>query len=485
MIGDIVLTPEQLKNPELRKALLELERRKKFRVMDFFTPYPKQLEFIASGKTLRERLLMAANQVGKTQIGAYEVACHLTGQYPKGWKGRTWDRPTKGWICGLSASVVRDIQQKKLCGEPGVEAAFGTGMIPKEFFVEKPTLLRGVADTYDTIQVRHKSGGISVGRFKSYEQGRAKFQAETLDWFWDDEEPELDIYLEQLTRITATGGMGFVTFTPINGLSNVVIRFLNEPSVDRGITSMTIEDAEHIKAEDREKIIAGYAWNERDARAKGIPMLGSGAVFQVPENSIACKAFIPPLHWPKIWGFDFGIGHPFAGALLTWDRDADCIYVIATVRMKDKRPIDHAAAVKPYGSDIPIAWPKDGADREAGSGEPLSKLYKAEGLKMLADFAQWPDGSRSTEAGIQEMGDRMTTGRFKVFDHLTDWWDEFRMYHRKDGKIVKLMDDLMSATRVGVMMKRSARVAGGGAYTARTQQRKKVARGVTEEHYGI
>ena len=29
-----------------------------------------------------------------------------------------------------------------------------------------------------------------MARFKSYEQGRVKFQGETLDWLWFDEEPE-------------------------------------------------------------------------------------------------------------------------------------------------------------------------------------------------------------------------------------------------------------------------------------------------------
>jgi hypothetical protein len=155
----------------------------------------------------RERLLIAGNQNGKTHIGAYEAACHLTGLYPDNWKGRRFDRPTRGWIAGETSLVVRDVQQKKLCGEPGVIDLFGTGMIPKDLFVDKPSLARGITDAYDTIQVRHVSGGVSVARFKSYEQGRTKFQGETLDWLWFDEEPPEDIYSEGLTRTAATKGM--------------------------------------------------------------------------------------------------------------------------------------------------------------------------------------------------------------------------------------------------------------------------------------
>jgi hypothetical protein len=55
------------------------------------------------------------------------------------------------------------------------------------------------------------------------------------------------------------------------------------------------------------------------------------------------------------------------------------------------------------------------------------------------------------------MLDRMKTGRFKVFNHLLDWLEEFRLYHRKDGRVVKEGDDLMAATRYAVMSLRHAR----------------------------
>ena len=58
-----------------------------------------------------------------------------------------------------------------------------------------------------------------------------------------------------------------------------------------------------------------------------------------------------------------------------------------------------------------------------------------------------PEGGISVEPGIMEMLQRMQTGRFKVFNYLRLWFEELRMYHRKDGKIVKVHDDLMSATR--------------------------------------
>jgi phage terminase large subunit-like protein len=444
----------------------------------FFAPYPRQREFFDLGATKRERLLIAGNQNGKTHAGGFEAALHLTGEYPDWWQGRRFDRPTKGWIAGETSLAVRDIQQKKLCGEPGVEVAFGTGMIPKAAFIDKPSLARGVTDAYDTIQVRHKTGGVSIGRFKSYEQGRTKFQGESLDWLWCDEEPPEDVYAEGLTRTVATGGMAYMTFTPLKGRSSVVLRFLDEPSPDRGVVSMTIDDAKHIPPEERARIIAGYLPHEREARARGVPILGSGRIFTTPEAMIV-EAPIEhiPAYWRKLWGIDFGIGHPFAAVLALWDVDNDCIHIHQTIRMSDAIPIVHAAAMKPIGAAVPVAWPKDGADREHGSGEPLMALYKKQGLIMLPEHATWPDGSVSTEAGLFDWDDREKTGRLKVAAHLSDWLEERRFYHRKDGQIVKIKDDLMSATRMVLMSKRFARAVNLGSGVA-APRRDAVAQGV-------
>ena len=67
------------------------------------------------------------------------------------------------------------------------------------------------------------------------------------------------------------------------------------------------------------------------------------------------------------------------------------------------------------------------------------------------------------------MLERMETNRFKVFKGLNDWFEEFRLYHRKDGKIVKERDDIMSATRYGVMMLRYAVVKPNGALQLKPQ----------------
>ncbi len=459
--------------PDVAAALAiakALDQRRRYHAISFYEPYPKQREFLDLGATKRERLLMAGNQLGKTHTGAYEAAVHLTGEYPPWWKGRTWDRPTKGWIAGQTSLLVRDVQQKKLCGEPGVKESFGTGMVPRDALVDT-SLARGVTDAFDTIQVRHKSGGVSVGRFKSYEQGREKFQGETLDWGWGDEEMDEDIYAEFLTRTAATGGMLWLTFTPLKGMSGVVRRFLDEPSPDRAWVGMTDEDALHISADQRAVNAAGYLPHEREARTKGTPMLGSGRIYSALESVVTERSLDKvPLHWKKLWGIDFGIDHPFGAALIAWDVDSDIIHVLDAFRMKDALPIQHVARMRPAGANVRIAWPQDGTQRDKGTLEPIAKQYKDQGMTILAEHAQWPDGGNSTEAGILEIQEREATGRIFYCETLTDLLEERRYYHRKKGFIVKEKDDILSAVRVAVMAKHNARPGPLGAMQSRRQR---------------
>jgi Terminase RNaseH-like domain/Terminase large subunit, T4likevirus-type, N-terminal len=274
---------------------------------------------------------------------------------------------------------------------------------------------------------------------------------------WCDEEPPADIYGEALARLIATRGIIYTTFTPLKGMSSIVERLmLSSDGVTAADVNMTIEDAEHIPPEERARIIAAFPAHEREARARGIPILGSGRVFPVPEETIRVEPFAVPSHWALVAAMDFGWDHPFAAVKLAWDRDADCVYVTNTYRVREQTPVVHAAALKPWGRDLKWAWPHDGLQHDKGSGETLAAQYRAQGLNMMRTHATHSTGGYGLEAGIMDMLDRLKTGRLKVFAHLTEWFEEFRLYHRKDGLIVKERDDLLSATRIALMMLRTA-----------------------------
>lgn len=398
---------------------------------------------------------MAGNQLGKTLAGAAEVAMHLTGRYPADWEGKRYDRPTT-WLAGSeSYELTRDGVQRLLVGPPGKEEEWGTGFIPADA-LQARTRRMGVSNALDSVTVRHVSGGASTILFKAYEQGRGKWQANTVDGVWFDEEPPMDVYLEGITRTNATRGIILVTFTPLLGMSDVVARYLMEESEDRAVVTMTIDDAEHYTPEERAKIIASYPAHEREARTKGIPSLGSGLIFPVIEDEITVEPFDIPEIWTQIVGVDFGYDHPFGAARIAFDRDNDVIYVIGNYRKREATPIVHAAAIKPWGDWIPVAWPHDGLQHDKGSGDQLASLYRDQGLNMLHERATWEDGGNGVEAGIAEMLDRMQTGRWKVFSTCAEWLEERRLYHRKDGRIVKERDDVISASRYALMMLRHA-----------------------------
>ncbi len=440
--------------------LCELNSRQNTDRLKHYAPYPKQMEFHTAGADYRERLLRAGNQNGKTFCAGMELACHLTGMYPDWWPGRRFDRPIIAWAGSDTGETTRDNPQRQLIGLVG---EFGTGSIPKRCIGTHKAAM-GVADLIDYVKIKHVSGGWSTLRFKPYAQGRQKWQGPPIDVVWYDEEPPEEIYSEGLARTIATAGMVYLSFTPLLGMSEVVRRFLMEVSADRHDTNMTIEDAQHIPAEEREKIIAGFAPHEREARAKGIPTLGSGRIFPIAQEELSWEQKPLPPSTIYLGGLDFGWDHPTAAVKCAWDRDSDRFYVLQEYKRSEATPLLHAGALRPWGEWLPWAWPHDGLQHDKGSGKKLSDQYADHGLEMMPQKATFSDGSNGVEAGIMEMLDAMQTGRFLVASTLVDWWEEFRLYHRKDGKVVKEFDDLLSATRYAWMMRRHAVPEGGEEY---------------------
>ena len=439
------------------RVLEEEARARRYNQLAEFQPHPPQREFIKHTADKRETAFVASNQSGKSHCGAIMTAAFLTGIFPRGWEGRRWDRPVRMFAAGVSGLAVRDILQKKLFGPPGTEP--GSGLIPRDKIIGRPSSSHGVAEAYDTARIRHISGGISTLVFKSYEQGLMKFAGEGVDAIHLDEICPMEIYNECLARISLVQGLIFATFTPLSGWTPLAMRFLQEQSPHRAVVSTNLYDCGLYSREQAELIAEQYPVHERAARVYGQPSLFDGAVFAgVSEDMIRERTleYVPP-EWAKLWGIDYGIGHFYGAALLAIDREADVIHVLHCIKVKDQLPHQHAALMKAIGAAVPVAWPHDGNVRDFKAGEPLSKAYKNQGLPMLGRHATHPDGSISTEAGILEMHERMKTGRFKVAEHCRDWFQEFRGYARKDNQIVKINDDLMSATRIGVMARRHAR----------------------------
>jgi phage terminase large subunit-like protein len=216
---------------------IERERRAGYKMRAYFPDtgpyrrelYPKHIAFLNAGAIHRERLFLAGNRVGKSDVGSYEVACHLTGLYPHWWKGRRFDRPIKAWAAGDTSKTVRDIIQPKLVGEQG---QYGTGMIPAHT-MHHVSHKSGAPGAVDTVWVKHVSGGLSTLGLKSYEQRREAFQGTSIEVIWLDEEPDQDIVTECLLRTMDTptmpgGGLLMLTFTPLKGMTPLILSFLQD-----------------------------------------------------------------------------------------------------------------------------------------------------------------------------------------------------------------------------------------------------------------
>jgi len=216
---------------EVLEILEEQQRRHKRKKLYTYYPdtgplrrelYVKHLEFFEAGLEHRERLLLAANRVGKSEgVGGYEMVLHLLGEYPDWWTGYRFRKSVKAWAAGDTGKTVREIIQAKLLGDPG---AVGTGLIPGDR-IQRTTNKAGVADAIETIYVRGKYG-ISELVLKSYDQRREAFQGTERDVIWLDEECPLDIYAECLLRTMTTNGRIMCTFTPLMGLTDMVLQFL-------------------------------------------------------------------------------------------------------------------------------------------------------------------------------------------------------------------------------------------------------------------
>ncbi|SNT33684.1 terminase large (ATPase) subunit and inactivated derivatives [Noviherbaspirillum humi] len=437
-------------------ALQEKARRKAGRKLFEYFPetgplrrelYRQHLEFFRLGKDHPTRCFMAANRVGKTEGGGgYETVLHLTGLYPDWWDGRRFDAPIDAWAAGDTNETVRDIIQTKLLGP---KEELGTGLIPRECIGEvkyRPNS-NGSADY---ITVKHVSGGWSRLALKSYEQGRVSFQGTEKDLVWLDEESNEGIRAECVMRLMTTGGLLIETFTPLKGLTPLVLGYIGESGIDgdervktngdKAFVMAGWDDVPHLSTETKARMMAECEPHLRDARSKGIPSLGAGAIYPVPEADIVIDDFPIPDHWPRAYGLDVGWNRT-AGVWGAQNPDTKVWYLFSEHYVGQAEPVIHASAIKSRGDWIPGTIDPAARGRGQRDGHQLLQDYQDLGLDLtMAD--------NGVESGLYTVWTGLSSGQIKVFKSLRNWLAEYRIYRRDEkGHIVKKNDHLMDATR--------------------------------------
>lgn len=417
--------------------------------------YPKHRECFEAGPKYRHRCFMGGNGTGKSYgVGGYEVALHATGLYPVWWNGIRYDNPQAQfgkaleiWVCGDTRETVRDIMQTILLGDvaKGGKEELGTGLIPRDK-IGRVKYIQNTNNSADYVTVRHVSGSWTKVKFKAYEQGRKAFQGTSIPFILLDEEPPFHIFQECMQRGRGVDGRILLTFTPLSGHTEVVDNFLAWEKKNReGGSVITIpcawDDVPHLTEEWKRETLAMTPAYLRNARRRGIPSAGVGAVYPIEEDQFVINPVPLPSHFRRAFGFDHG-WHNTAALWGAHDRDNDILYVYSDYK-RGEQPIEvHATAIKARGDWIPGAGDSSARDSD---GQQIINKYKALGVNM-----RLPD--KSVDAGVQEVMSRLSTGRLKIFSTCQKTIDEIRRYHYNDNQaIVKQNDHLMDCLRYLVM----------------------------------
>lgn len=426
---------------------------------------PKHKAFFDAGADYPERLFMASNRSGKSVAGAYELTCHLTGEYPSWWAGKVFDHPINAWAVGKDARATRDVIQKELIGPIG---QWGTGMIPAGK-LGKFWALQGTPQAIDIVQVRHKSGGWSMLGFKNYQQDIGTFMGTAQHVVWMDEEGPLDIYNEANIRTATTDGIMLLTFTPLEGLTPLVVNFCKKAdflvgakpivAVDQTEEDFDAADAEFVGLA-RNKAVIQLGWDDipwltpevkqrllddtplhlRDARSKGIPSMGMGSVYPIPVEEILVEPFTIPDNWPRMYALDVGWNRT-AAIWAALDPQTDTIYFYDEHYMGQEMPPVHAYAIRSRGEWVTGVIDPASRGRSQVDGQKLLTNYKDLGLTLFT-------AKNEFESGLLAVLQRLTARKIRVFKTLINFQKEYLLYRRdKNGKVIKENDHLLDCMR--------------------------------------
>jgi hypothetical protein len=199
-------------------------------------------------------------------------------------------------------------------------------------------------------------------------------------------------------------------------------------------------DAPHLSDAEKADRLSKLQPHQRDARSKGIPQLGSGAIYPVPESDFVIDPFDPPATWPRCFGMDVGLNW----TACVWgarDRENDILYLYGEYMRGEASADIHASAIKAKGIWIPGTIDPAANGRSQVDGQSLIDLYRRLGLSLV-------NADHDVNSGIEEVWVRLVSGRLKIMRSLQQTLTEIRLYRRNEkGKIVKDRDHLMDSMR--------------------------------------
>jgi phage terminase large subunit-like protein len=449
---------------EINDYIADFSNNYKLRRLNFeFTP--KQATFFNASKTAFEILVSGGNRSGKTEGALYQTFMHATGLYRDCYDGHKFDFAPKIWSCNINVNKVKSINQDKLIGNLSSNIE---GFIHPSLILDKKSGKDGI---YSEVYVKHASGEVSTINFKTYGEKSDKFQSDRVHFIHLDEQPGYEIYVECLMRLADTDGKGMgrilITQYPKAGLDELMAHFMLKKTVEE-VNGLRKEETYKISPEDivNNKMYLHVSWadnphlteeaklhmrsamkpHELEAREHGIPTIGDGMVYQIPESVFVVSPFEIPDHWARFAGMDLGWEDHTAVVFFAWDKDNDCMYIYKEYKYNHMTPETHAGVLLPQGLDwIPTICDPAGNMRQQSDGETLLAKYKSAGLSLIK-------GKRTRESSIMEIMQRINTDRFKIFSNCRNILNEWRSYSRKDGKVLDGNDHLMNAIEYPILL---------------------------------
>lgn len=458
------------------QLIQDLLNYKKYNQIEFFKPYEYQSKFMNASSHYKQRYMRAANRTGKTYGAAAEFAMHITGRYQDWYEGeRILDSGHDFWCVGVDLKSVARVMQKELLGTDDirVEPLIGTGMIPKEHIALDIPFKKDGGNVI-SISIRHTNGGLNTLYFWGSNQ-HDSMMGSSVKFVWMDEEPPFrseELYSQCKTRTATVDGHMMLTATPEFGQTPLNNLFDDDKTGKLYLQSVTWAECPHLTPERQAELLAGIPEWQHDMRSKGIPVLGSGAVFPITDEDITEPPVKPQDHWHIVAGVDFGIVNDPSVIVFTAIDDAGIIHLLEEVYLDDDRSpraIANAIMASAYPNTV-VVVPHDGA---LNSDDPQAKgkLLIEYGVNVwrqtfrnptdvklgIDELKQKKAGAyNSKAAGLIEMQRRFEEGTLKVSDQMVNWLKEKRtyFYKAKNGGGVKPIDKndhCIDASRYAVM----------------------------------
>lgn len=449
-----------------------IEQYERYNKLEYFKPYKYQKKFAKASAMFKRRLLRAANQIGKSYGASFEVAMHLTGKYQDWYEGERFESSGNLiWALGIDLDSTARVLQKALLGTEDIrnEVDLGTGSIPRSDIIMDNAIKDGAH--VRSIKIRHVDGGYNTLQFFASAQGQNKLMGSVVKFIWlDEESPQnfLEIYSQCSTRTTNTNGHVMITCTPEQGMSAFQQMFAEDTSQTLYMETATWWDCPHLSEEQINQLLASCPEYQREMRSKGIPVIGTGAIFPFKDEDVMCEDFIPHDYWHVIAGLDFsGVVDDSVVAYTAYDPSSDCYYLYhidVFDEIEDKNPETMAKSIlggpTPH---IPAVSPHDGG---VNSINPSSKAKIMKGLGVNILSKQFHNGTalslqtkdannNDREPGLEFMRQLVREGRFKVCRSCHQFFKEKAglFYAPKNGGGIKTVgkDDVIDATRYSLI----------------------------------